>query len=889
MGMRRSFHRLSYFSRLLFRRRKLDQELNDEIAYHVEAKTEENIAKGLTPEEARRAARIELGSAEQVKERVRAARVGMWLEVLVQDIRFGLRMLRKSLGFTTVAILTLALGIGANTGIFSVVYGVALAPLPYRDADRLVLLWETIARGKYLQTDSYQNFRDWQKEARSFQEMAAWRPAAHDLSGPGTPEHIAAAEVSSNFFATLGVRPFLGRDFAAEEDRVGGTPVALISNRLWKTRFDSSTDALGKPVTLDGVDYTIVGVLPPKFRFLDQADVYTPLGESDAASVFSRADHAGIVVIARLKAGPDISQAQAEMDTVQNHLDGLYPDANRGLGVKLHSLKHEIVGNVDRTLLLLLGAVGLVLLIACANVASLLLARSSVRTREFAIRSALGATRARVTRQLLTESTLLSVAGGALGLLIATFGIKPMLAALPGTLPRAGNISVNSWVLLFTLAVSIVVGMLFGLAPALKSSAPDLELRLKEGSRLPSGAHQRALSSLVIFQMAVTLVLLVSCGLLFRTIIKLWNVNPGFDAACVITLKVGLSPSVTNTASAARTAYEQLLQRVRAIPGVEAASLTLLVPLEHMDVEAHFWLGTQKPAYLQEAPYTLQFLTGPDCLRTMGIPLLQGRFFTAEDTMKSTPVIVIDSVFARTYFAGSNPIGRTITFDPIDRPCRIIGVVGHVRHWGLANLSTYTRAQSYFSLFQVYDQATPVILRRATLVVRTSLGASDLIAAIRKAAYGAGRGEPIYDVQTMQQIVADSMSPQRLPMILLAAFAALALALAAIGIYGVTSYSVAQRVSEIGIRLALGAQPHNVLRDVLGRGARMALSGIAVGVAASLFLMRLMKSLLFGVSPTDPLTFAAVVVVLLGVALLGCYIPARRAMRVDPMVALKYE
>jgi predicted permease len=875
--------------RSLFRRRQADQELDDELRDHIERKTEENIAKGMSAEEARRQAFLEIGGIEKRKEECREARRVCWLQDFAQDLRYGLRMLRKSPGFTTVAILTLALGIGANSAIFSVVHGVILAPLPYRDGNRLVVLWESIAHGKYLQTDSYQNFRDWQEEARSFQEMAAWDPGAHDLSSPGTPEHIDATEVSSNFFATLGVRPLLGRTFTPQEDRPGGAPVVITSNRLWRTRFDGSSNTLGRPLTLDGVDYTIVGVLPANFRFLHDADVYTPLGQSGAASVFTRADHAGIGVIALRKASVHISEAQAEMNTIQNHLDRLYPDADRGLGVKVASLKAQIVGNVSGTLLLLLGAVGLVLLVACANVASLLLARSSMRTREFAIRFALGATRARVTRQLLTESALLSLAGGALGLLMATFGIKPMLAVLPGTLPRTSNIGVNSPVLLFTLAISIMVGILFGLAPALKRSAPDLESRLKEGGRGSAHARQRALSSLVVSQMALTLVLLVASALLFRTIRNLWSVNPGFDTAHVITLKVGLSPSVTKTASGARTAYQQLLKRVWAIPGVEAASLTLLVPLEHHDVEAHFWLSTQKPAFLQETPYTLQFLTGPDYLRTMGIPLLRGRFFTSEDTASSPPVIVIDSVFAHTYFPGTDPLGHTITFDPVNRPCRIIGVVGHVRHWGLANPSTYTQAQSYFSLFQVYDQAAPVIFRRTTLIVRTSLDVADLIPAIRKAVYAAGQGEPIYDIQTMQQIVADSMSPQRLPMVLLAGFAALALALASVGIYGVTSYAVMQGVHEIGIRMALGAHPRNVLRDVLGRGGKMALLGIALGLAASLFLMRLMKSLLFGVSPTDPVTLIAVAAAILGIALLACWIPARRATKVDPMVALRYE
>jgi predicted permease len=560
--------------------------------------------------------------------------------------------------------------------------------------------------------------------------------------------------------------------------------VVIISNRLWREQFNGDPHVLGKIVTLDGVNYSVVGVLPRGFRFFGHPVVYTPLAQSDRAG-YTRADHAGIGVIGLLKPGVSLTQARAEVDAIQNHLDQLYPDADRGLGVKILPLKQQIVGSVGRTLLLLLGAVGLVLLVACANVANLLLARAAARTQEFAIRSALGASRVRLLRQLLTESVLLSLGGFGLGLLIAVLGVKPLLAAVPGGLPRSNDIHLNLPVLLFAFGVAVAVAVLFGLAPALKDSKPKLQEALKEGDRTSSAGTNRAQGGLVILQIALTLVLLTGAGLLFRTVRNLWKTSLGFESQHLVTFKVDLSPSLTKTAPGTRTAYTQLLRRIRAVPGVESASLTMLVPLEHLDVEAHFWFGSRRPASLQETPQTLTFLTGPDYLRTIRIPLLEGRFFTPEDTTKSPPVIVIDSVFAHTYFPDKNPVGQAIQFDPLYRPCRIIGVVGHVRHWGLGKPSTYTRVQSYFPLAQLPDSFVPAIFRATTVVVRTPLSPVAVMPAIRKAVYGAGRNQPVHDIQAMQDIISESIASQRFPMALLGTFAGLALLLASVGIYGV--------------------------------------------------------------------------------------------------------
>jgi predicted permease len=815
------------------------------------------------------------------------------METLWQDLKYGIRMLARSPGFAAVAVLTLALGIGANTAMFSVVEGVLLAPLQYFHPDRLVMVWENNPRFSRVWV-SYPNFRDWQRSAHSFHQMAAGMDQGVDLTGPGVPEHVNGKEISAGFFGTLGVELPLGREFSSEEDRQGGTAVVIISDRLWKNRFEGSRDVLGKYVTLDGVDYTVVGVLPPGFSLGHQyADVFMPLGRSDPLILNDRAAHDGIFCIARLQPGVTLSQGQAEMSTIQNGLDQLYRDANRDLGIFIEPLKQVVVGDAGTMLLLLLGAVGLVLLIACANVANLLLARSAARAREFAVRSALGASRARMVRQLLTESVLLSLASAVLGLLIAVFGVKSVLAAVPESLPRSENIGVNAPVLLFTLGASIAVGILFGLAPALKSWTADPQGSLKDGGRGSTSAHHRAQSGLVIVQMALTLVLLVCAGLLFQTIRHLLDVNPGFDTQHLITFKVGVSHSLTKTASSTRIAYQQLMERIREIPGVQAADFTDTVPLSGQGGTMPFWIGSQKPASLQGAPRLAMFLTGPDYLRTMGIPLLRGRFFTSEDTTKSPCVMVIDSVFAHNYFSDRDPLDQTLSagFSPVG-PCRIVGVVGHVKQWALDDSSTYIQNLAYFPLYQDPDQWVSLNYPGTTIVVRTPLEPVTVMPAVKAAVYGAGGDQPVYNIRTMQQIVSESMSAQRFPMILLGTFAGLALLLASIGIYGVISYSVAQRAHEIGIRMALGAEKRAIFRLVVGHGFRLALAGLVIGTAVALILTRVLPSfshLLYGVGASDPVTFLTISALLTAVAMLACCIPARRATRVDPMVALRYE
>jgi predicted permease len=816
----------------------------------------------------------------------------------MQTIRYGLRQLRRNPGFAAVAILTLALGIGANTAIFSVVQGVLLSPLPYREPDRLVLVALYNRTLKYPTSLSYPDFLDWQRSSRSFQQIAAFKPQGFDLTSPGAAEHLDGNEVSSGFFSTLGVKLSLGRDFSPQEDRYGGVPAAIISNRLWQERFAGSPMALGVVIALSGTDYTIVGVLGPRFRFGNApADVFTPIGRGDPLLRNDRTIH-DVAAVARLEPKVSVGQAQAEMNAVQERMDQLNPATERGLGTYIVPLKQFFIGDVSGTLALLLGAVGLVLLIACANVANLLLARSAGRTREFAVRLALGAGRAQIVQQLVSESVLLSLIGGALGLLVAKWAFSAVRAAVPD-LPRIENVGLNVSVLLFALGISATVGIVFGLLPALKSSKTDLQTGLKEGSRGSSGgqhgtpgATQRVL---VVGQIALALVLLVGGTLLYRTIHNLWAVNPGFDTRGLINFQVGLSPSVS-TSSKTRIAYRQLVERIRQIPGVEAAEITALLPMSQRDNSGPFWIGSRQPALsMAEIPRAVFYGTGPDYLRAMKIPLLSGRSLSPADNVNSGLTVLIDSLLARTYFPDGNAVGQTLTVPhwgaARNVAVRVVGVVGHVEHYGLDG-AVREKPQIYYSFYQLPDEAMSIFRDEVWLVVRTPLDASTIMAAIRSAVYQAGSDQPIYNIRTMQALVSASMDGQRFPMILLSAFAILALLLASVGIYGVISYSMAQRVRELGIRMALGAVKRDVLQLVIGQSLRLAIAGVAIGVAGALILTRMLASfshLLYGVQAADPLTFIAVSAVLLSAALVACYVPARRAARVDPMVALRHE
>ena len=816
------------------------------------------------------------------------APIATWFESALADCRYALRVLGRSKGFALVAIFTLALGIGATTAIFSVVEGVVLAPLPYKEPDRLVLVLLYNQRLKSPIYLSYSDFRDWRRKSRSFAGMAAFTPQGFDLSSPGTPEHLSGQLVTWEFFSTLGVRPALGREFTSAEDVYGGAHVAIISDRLWRTRFGGGVQVLGKSMTLDGVSYTVVGVLPPRFRFLTNADFFVPLGQADPLLLGDRSTH-DIACVARLRPGVSLERSQGDMNAVQADLDRLYPNEERGLGSTVEPLKQEVVGNVGGTILLLFGCVSVVLLIACANLANLLLARSAARSREFAVRSALGANSGRIIRQSITEAVVLSLIGGAAGLAVAKWGLKPLVAALPGTLGQSHSIGLNAGVLLFTLGISVCVALMSALLPAFKTARVDLQISLKQGGRGDTGSH-RAQTMFVIVQMALTVVLLVGAGLLFRTVRHLWEVNPGFDVRRVITFKIGLSPSVKKSAAAERTTYHQLADRLRAIPGVEGAEFTTLVPLSGENDSLPFWAGSDVPASTAEAPRAISYSVGPDYLKVMGIPLQRGRFFTLHDNTHSAPVLVIDSGLARAYFRDKDPIGQTLSLIHVGS-FRVIGVVGHVEHWGLGGHIRSSPYQVYGAFYQISDHWLRRMYGDVSATIRTSLDSPTIMPAVRAAVSQEAADQPIYDVRTVQELAARSMS-QRFPMILMGTFAALALLLASIGTFGVISYSVTQRVQEIGVRMALGAEKSRVFRMIIGQGLRLALIGILIGGVAAFIAARLLSSfstLLFGVGSADPVTFLSVCVVLTGVAVLAAYVPARRATAVDPMKAIRYE
>jgi predicted permease len=813
---------------------------------------------------------------------------------LLQDIKYGTRMLIKNGWFTLIAVATLALGIGVNTAVFSVVNGVLLNPLPFPQPKELVTLYEN-SRDFKQSSISYPNFLDWQRMNSVFSSIAAFRPDSFNLTGSGEAQQVIVEMVSSDFFPILGVRPVLGRTFTADEDRRGASPVALISEGLWKGKFGSSTQICGTTITMNGKGYTIIGVVPAGLRlavqsYQDKNEVFVPVGTYDDPLFQDRGVHEGMAAIGRLKPGVTLAQAHADMDGIANRLAASYPDADKGAGITIVPLKEEMVGEVQPFLLVLLGAVGFVLLIACVNVANLQLARSSSRSREFAIRAALGASQTRVIRQLLTESILLGLAGGALGLVLAEWGTQAALKVLPEALPRAETVGLDGRVLFFTLAASILAGVVFGLAPALRTAQPNVQEMLREGGRGASGARNRAQGVFVVIEMAMALILLVGAGLMIRSLVDLWSVNPGFDPHNVMVFSASLSPSLGVDAATTRTALRQLGSTLQAIPGVKAVSLTGgALPMQG-DNELPFWLeGQPKPANTSEMKPTLFYFVDPGYVKAMGIELKRGRFLTESDDEHSQPIVVIDENFARQYFPNQDPIGKQINLGIIEMHLQVVGIVGHVKHWGLdTDAHNSIQAQAYMPLLQVPDKYF-IGPPGATVVVRTAQSPAAVTETIRKAIEGLTSQDVMYNAHTMDEIISDSLAARRFSMILLGVFAALALALSSIGIFGVISYVVSQRTHEIGIRMALGAQRSDVLRLMLGDGMKMTLIGVAIGVVAALLVTRLMQNMLFGVSAADPLTFAAVAVILSGVALLACYLPTRRAMRVDPMVALRYE
>jgi len=813
------------------------------------------------------------------------------MTTLLQDLRYAVRMLVKSPVFAAIAILTLALGIGANTALFSIVNGVLLSPMAYPHSGQLVAIYGKTPGFDHAPVN-YPNFLDWQRDTKTFSSMALYRNQDYNFVGTDESERLSGYMISADFFSTLGVAPILGHTFSSDDDRVGAAPVVILGGGFWKRKFGSSLEIIGKSLTLNGTSYTVVGVIPPGFTFYGQdRDVYTPIGQWNDPSFHDRRVDVSAHAVGSLKPGVTLAQAKADMDGIAANLAAAFPDANEAEGITLVSLKEDIVGSIQPFLISLLAAVGFLLMIACANVANLLLARALGRSREFAIRGALGASRARVIRQLLTESILLAGSGGALSLLFAVWATKAVLGTLPGTLPRSNEVSLDSRVLLFTMALSLFVGIAFGLAPALKTSRMNLQEILKEGGRSSSASRHRLQGVFVAGEVAMALVLLVGAGLMVRSLAALWRVDPGFNPTHAITFSLSMPANAATTSAETRARLRQFDDKMHSIPRVQAVSVTLgSRPMIH-DSSERFWIeGRPKPPNLQDMPQAMFYLVEAGFQQAMGITLERGRFVTPQDDEKAPVAIDIDDVFARTYFPGENPIGKHLHLATFGVPAEIVGVVGHVKQWGPdGDGKSRVLAQFDYPFMQLPEKLMPLVAEAVAVVLRTEGDPAAVIGHVRQAVKEIDAREVIYNVRTMDEVVASSFAARRFSMILLSVFAALALVLACVGIYGVISYVVGQRTHEIGVRVALGARQRDVLRLVMLHGARMALAGVAIGIAGALMLTRLMANQLFGVSAHDPLTFAGVAALLIIVAVAACYIPARRAMRVDPMIALRYE
>ena len=809
------------------------------------------------------------------------------MTILLQDIRYAIRGLRKKPGFTLVAVVTLALGIGANTAIFSVVNAVLLKPLPFKDPDRLAIVWEEATfAGFPRNTPAPANFIDWKSQNRSFEDMAATASASFNLTGDGEPERIAAQSVSANFFPLLGVQPLLGRSFLKNEEQPGSNKVALLSYPLWQTRYGGKSDIINRDIQLNGEKYTVIGVLPARFQFVESyVRLWVPLALDQEESANRGAHY--LTVVARLKSDVNMSQAQSDISTVMTHIAKDYPNETFGgkLGAVVLPLREQLVGESRRPLLVLLVAVAFVLLIACANVAGLLLARAVSRRREIALRVALGAGSLRIVRQLLTESLLLALIGGVIGALLAWWSFAFLEKLIPETVALSTNLHLDLKSLFFTFLVSVATGVLFGLVPALQAAKVDLNETLKQsGARTTSSIKLR--SSMIVFEVALSIVLLVGAGLLIQTLFRLFNQYSMLQPEKVLTLRTVLPRTKYKELAQRSRFYEQVLERVEHLPGVMSAGYSTSVPLS--------WKGGTSGFYPEGATEPIAGMSydanhrqvSADYLKTMNISPLQGRYFSPQDNEHSVPVVIINETMARQYWRGQQPVGRRIKLgDPNeDVPWReIIGVVHDVRQMGL---DEPVKAEMYLPYQQVTDQ--PWFMPR-DLAIRTTGDPSRVVASVREAIREVDPDQPISNIATMSELLGEEAGQRRVGMIMLVSFSVLALMLASIGIYGVLAYFVTQHTNEIGVRLALGASPANILVMVLRRGMGLTFVGVGIGLAASFALTRLMSSLLFEVQAADPKTFVLVPVLLASAALLACLIPARRAMKVDPLIALRYE
>jgi predicted permease len=857
----------------------VERELNEEVCAYLELLIEGKIKDGLTPQEARRAALIEMGGVEQIKEGVREVKMGNYLQTLWQDLRYGIRVLSNSPGFTIVAVLTLALGIGANTAIFSVVNAVLLRSLPYPEPERLVRLYWQFEKDEIEAVTSLE-FEFWKDHSTSFEAVAGISPtnSGFNLAGGAEPQRVRGLQVSEGFFKVLDVSPILGRAFLPEEDRPGGSPVVIIGDGLWRSYFGGDPDLIGKQAHLNGRSYTIVGILPPGFQSETPVDVLLPLQLQPTANN----DGENTEMIARLKAGVTREQAQVESEQVFSSFRHEFPNHakpnDRGMGIR--SYQESIVGDVVKVLWLLLGAVGFVLLIACANIANLLLARGTARKGEIAIRLALGASRGRVIRQLLTESCLLALIGGVLGLLIAHWCVPALLAITPKDLPRLGEVKLDYGATLFAIGASLLTGLLFGIVPALRITRLDLSSAIKASGRTGTGrSDSRVRGLLIVSEVALSLVLLIGAGLMIKSLIRLYEVGLGFDPNNLTATQISLTSEKYKTTAPVWAFEQQVLDRISGLPGVVAAATSSNVPMER---------GLRSGAAIRgrasERSFQIRAIS-PKYFAALGIPVISGRVFDDSVSGSSVPVAVINETLAHSYWPEGDLLGDEISI--FGKKRQVVGVVGDIREIGLDQPVEPT---IYLPMAQMPDGLTVMMNRWfvTAWLIRTDRSL-DLSKAIRDAVREADPQMPVASIRPMSGIINASTASRRFILVLMGIFASLALVLTAVGIYGVLSYQVTQRTHELGIRMALGAKQWNVVKLIVGEGMALTLVGVAVGLAAAYAMMRLLSSLLYEVSATDPLIFAGISLLLTGVALVACLVPARRATRVDPMIALRYE
>ena len=879
---------MNWWHRLL-RKEQMDEQLEKELRFHLEQHAADLMARGHDPEEARRHARLALGGTAQVKEQCRDTRGTRWLEDLWQDFRYAVRTLQQRPGFAAVALLTLGLGIGATTVMFTVVNGVVLKPLSYPEPDRLVTVHGRTDQYGEQWGFSYLEFLDCQSQSRSLGPIAAWTYSGATLSEPGDAEYVDGRQISSELFSVLGISLPQGRAFLPEEDRLGAAPVIIISYGLWQRRYAGNPALIGKSIVFDGKPHTVVGIAPAGFRLDSEADVFTPLGQSTRPQMQNRGARF-MHVMGRLRPGVTLLAAQTELSLIARLQAEQYPKSNEGRGLVAHPLRQEIVGDVRSTLWLLLGAVGLVLLIACVNVASLLLVRAVSRERELAMRVALGAGRGRLVRQCLTESAVLGLSGGLLGILLAAFGIRPFVVFWPGSLPRTEEVQLDWHVLLFALAASLASGLLFGLAPALRAPARELEQTLRSGARTLMENSRRMHSGFVIAEIALAVVLLVSAGMLGRTLVRLSSLDPGVDTHNVLTTRVALSPTNLATAGQMRAAWQDALDRVRRVPGVQSVALTDIIPMRVGENSLGYW-ATPDPPPPDQVPLALASCVTPDYLKVVGLPLRQGRFINEQDRIGRDLVVVIDDNLARHAFAGGQAVGKRLWIQGMSlNPVQVVGVVGHVRHWGLASDDqSRVRDQIYYSFAQVPEPLLRFFSSIMSMAVRTNIPPLNVVEPMRRELRGSAGDQVLYGVHTMDQLVSDSLARQRFLLLLFGIFAALALALACIGIYGVLAYLTSQRVPEFGVRMALGANARDVMRLVMRQSVEMILVGVGVGIAGAWAAGRVLTRLVEGMQSSQATTFAIMIPVLVVAALFASFLPARRASRVDPVKALRQE